>query len=244
MLLFPAQVLLSHVSLMVCIRLFLPFTFASIVQISPNQLEFKLTVHTHLAPLICKDNFASVATFCSFQNVTHCFAVPSCPLTWHVSAIRLWVMATEILSGGWIFGGLGMIHLPSHCYPGALWQAIAPGKPRLWCHALGWWWSLPHALPCSGSPGCSAAAPSPQQRLAQHPPAPSSVSFPGASSQILPSASWCHKAKGTDGVSVELLPMLGVLQSARQAWLEGYGCPALVLLPLVHVYVRKHVPSG
>lgn len=103
----------------VFIGLFFPFTFVSVLQSFPNQLEFKLTVHAHLALLICKDNFAPVATFLSFQNVTRCCAVPGCLLTQDFSAIHLRVTATEIPSRGRRAGGLGMIHAPSHGYPGA-----------------------------------------------------------------------------------------------------------------------------
>lgn len=103
----------------VFIGLFFPFTFVSVLQNFPNQLEFKLTVYAHLALLICKDNFAPVATFLSFQNVTRCCAVPGCLLRQDFSAIHLWVTATEIPSRGRRAGSLGMIHAPSHGYPGA-----------------------------------------------------------------------------------------------------------------------------
>lgn len=196
-------------------------------------------MHARLALLICKDNFAPVPTFRSFQNVSHCFAVPSGLLTQHLNDTCLRVMTTEIPSPGWIFGSLGMIHLAGPSDPAALWRAFSPGKLNIWCHALGSWWSPSLALLWRfGRLRCCTVTPAKGWGSA-HLPRARGPSL-GASSQTLPFARWCHKVKGTDGVSVEFLLVLRMLQPAGQARPEGYGCLAVVLLSSARVCVRKH----
>lgn len=148
-------------------------------------------------------------------------------------------MTTEIPSPGWVFGSLGMIHLASPSDPAALWRAFSPGKLNIWCHALGSWWSPSLALLWRfGRLRCCTVTPA-KGWCSAHLPRARGPS-PGASSQTLPFACWCHKVKGTDGVSVEFLLVLRMLQPAGQALPEGYGCLAVVLLSSARVCVRKH----
>lgn len=159
------------------------------------------------------------------------FAVPSSLLTQYLNDTCLWVMTTEIPSPGWIFGSLGMIHLASPSYPAALWRAFSPDKLNIWCCAPGSWRSQSFTLLwCFGLLRCCTVTPARGWRSAHLPRAPGPSL--GASFQTLPFARWCHKVKGTDGVSVEFLLVLRMLQSAGQALPEGYGCPAVVLLPV------------